>query len=411
MPSQELLAKYVDVILQIGLAVKPGDRLLFDVPLKMPDFGRLLVARAYELGAENAEVIWLDEALSRSRFEHGSSDAVSTVADSVKHRAMSFNEGVSYLRILAEDPAAMSGIDPELIQGFTKRNAEVIIPAREGQMNGRDKWCVAAVPVPAWTESVFGDDGNAETEKMWEAILRTCRVYEEDPIQAWLEHGKDLAARRDYLTSRQYTALRYAGPGTDLTLGLPDAPLWAGGAVTTHSGEDFYPNLPTEEVFAVPHRLKGEGVIASTKPLSYFGELIEGFAFEVSGGQVVKATAERGQETLDRIVTTDEGATRFGEVAMVPMSGAVAREGLVWNNMLFDENDGCHIALGRSYPMCVEGGTEMNEEQQIQVGLNQSAVHVDFVVGSPEVSVFGVTDDGREEPIIQNGEWGFSPVA
>ena len=406
MPSQELLAKYADVILQMGLAVKPGDRILMDLPLVMPEFGRLLVERAYQLGADNVEALWLDDTIRRARFEHGSDEAAIAIADGTRHRAQSFESGVSYLRILAEDPAALSGLDSAKVKEFTRRNAEVISPAREGQMALRDKWAVAAVPIPAWTTSVFEGDIEEATEKMWEAIFRTCRVYEDDPIAAWDQHGHDLAARRDHLNRGEYVGLRYEGPGTDLTLGLTDDPVWQGGSVSSQSGESFFPNLPTEEVFAVPHRLKGDGVIASSKPLSYFGDLIDNFVFEVSGGEVVKATAERGQETLDRILETD-GARRFGEVAMVPVSGAVAREGLVWNNMLFDENDGCHIALGRSYPTGMKGGVEMNPQERIEAGLNDSPIHVDFVIGSPELDVYGVRADGGEEPILLNGEWGF----
>ena len=211
------------------------------------------------------EPLWLDDEIRRARFDHGSDAAAVAITDGARHRALSFESGVSYLRILAEDPAALSGLDPDKVKEFTRRNAEVVVPAREGQMALRDKWAVAAVPVPAWTKTVFDGDIEETTEKMWEAIFRTCRVYEDDPVAAWRQHAAELAARRDHLNQRAYVSLRYEGPGSDLTLGLPERPIWQGGSVTSQSGEDFFPNLPTEEVFAVPHRLKGDGVISSSK--------------------------------------------------------------------------------------------------------------------------------------------------
>ncbi|MBT8213603.1 MAG: aminopeptidase, partial [Acidimicrobiia bacterium] len=200
-------------------------------------------------------------------------------------------------------------------------------------------------------------------------------------------------------------SLRYEGPGTELTLGLPAGTIWIGGS----AGGSFVPNIPTEEVFCGPHRLTGDGVVTATKPLSLFGNLVEDFSFVVSGGRIVEATAATGQAVLDQLLATDDGSVRFGECAMVPMSSAVAAERLVWNNTLYDENDGCHIAIGRAYPINVEGGTAMSADELLAAGLNQSTTHVDFVVGSPDLDVFGATADGSEEPIISNGEWGFTP--
>ncbi len=269
----------------------------------------------------------------------------------------------------------------------------------------RRPWSVVAAPTEPWATTVFPDASAAEAvELLWSAIFRACRADQDDPVAAWRLHAADLFARSNYLSARQYTGLRYEAPGTDLRLGLPAGALWMGG----NEAGAFVPNIPTEEVFAAPHRLVGEGVVSATKPLSLFGTLVEGFSFEVSGGKIVKATADRGQESLDQLLATDDGSVRFGEAAMVPMSGAVAAEELIWNNMLYDENDGCHIAVGRAYQINVEGGTSMSPDELTEAGLNQSTAHVDFVVGSDELDVFGVLDNGTEEPIITNGEWGFT---
>jgi aminopeptidase len=409
MPSREQLRKYAEVAVHVGLGLEPRDRVLIEIPTALPELAHDLVDVAYEGGAENVEVLWLDTAVDRSRFTHGGDAAVDTVSERSRFKALAFEDGVSYLRVLAEDPASMAGIDPDLIGRFTKANNEVVFAARAGQMALEEPWTVIAAPVPGWTASVFPDDElDGATERLWSAILRACRIDQPDPINAWRTHLDGLDTRRRHLTDRHYTALRYRGPGTDLEVGLTDGVVWQGGAPTTSSGRRFCPNIPTEEVFTSPHRSKANGRVAATKPLSYFGSLITDFWLEMADGEVVDSGAGSGGEVLDRILATDEGSMRFGETAMVPQSGAVAAEGLVWNNMLYDENDACHIALGQSYPMCLEGGTELSKDEQIEAGLNQSAVHVDFVVGSPEVSVYGVTADGSEEPIIIDGERGFT---
>ena len=409
MPKREHVRTYAEVAIHVGLGLEPGDRVLIEIPMELRTLAHDLVEVAYEGGAEDVDVQWLDTAVARSRFTHGGDSASRTVSHRSRSLASAFEGGASYLRVLAEDPAAMADIDPDRISGFTKANNEVVFAARAGQMAGEDPWTVIGAPVPAWSASVFPEDELADaTERMWEAIFRTCRINQPDPVEAWRTHLADLAARRRHLTDRHYTALRYRGPGTDLEVGLTDRVVWQGGPVTTSVGRVFCPNIPTEEVFTSPHRTEANGRVAATKPLSYFGSLITDFWFALADGAVVESGAGTGGDVLDRILATDAGSARFGETAMVPQSGAVAAEGLVWNNMLYDENDACHIALGASYPTCYEGGADLSTEEQLEVGLNQSAVHVDFVVGSPQVSVFGVPPDGSEEPIILDGEWGFS---
>ncbi len=410
MPSGEQLRTYAEVAIMVGLGLEPHDRVLIEIPTALPDLAHELVDVAYQVGAEDVEVLWLDTELERSRFINGDMAAAEAVSARSRLKARAFEDDMSYLFVLAQDPAAMAGIDPDLIGRFTKVNNEVVFAARERQFASEVPWTVIGAPVPGWTASVFPDvDLEEATERLWSAIFRACRIDQPNPVAAWTAHLDDLVARREYLTDRRYVGLRYRGPGTDLEVGLTDGVVWEGGGETTPSGRRFCPNVPTEEVFTSPHRYKASGRVAATKPLSYFGSLISGFWFELSEGQVVDSGAETGKEVLDRILATDEGSVRFGETAMVPESGAVAAEDLVWNNMLYDENDACHIALGQSYPTCLERGTDLSREERLAAGLNQSAVHVDFVVGSPEVNVCGVTPDGAEEPIIDSGEWAFTP--
>jgi aminopeptidase len=409
LPAQELLQKYAAVVIGVGLGVEKGDRVVISSPIQLPDFTRILVATAYDRGAESVDVLWQDDVVRRTRFDHGSEAAAGVVSGDSQFRMSGYETGASYLRVLAEDPAALAGVDAARVQKYQKINGEFLKPAMDSMGALEVPWTVIAAPVPAWNSSVFPDDDLLHAEEaMWSAIFRACRIDIDDPVAAWQAHLGDLNNRRDYLTQRRFHQLRYEGPGTDLVVGMTDGVKWEGGGVRTPEGRPFAPNIPTEEVFTSPHRLKAEGRIQATKPLSYFGDIIDSFALQIADGQVVEATAKRGQEVLDRVLATDEGSTRFGETAMVPQSGAVAAEGLIWNNMLYDENDACHIALGQSYSSCFEGASGMTNAERLDAGLNQSSLHVDFVVGSNELSVFGRHEDGTEEPIISKGEWGFT---
>ncbi|MGC2241848.1 MAG: aminopeptidase [Acidimicrobiia bacterium] len=409
MPGQEMLKKYAEVAIAVGLGVERGDRVVVSSPIQIPEFTRLLVATAYEHGAQSVDVLWLDDEVRRSRFVHGSEAAAGAISGDSQFRLAGFEAGASYLRVHAEDPALFAGADMSRVQEHQRANGKYLKPHLDAMGALEIPWCVISAPVPAWNASVFPGDSEIEAaEKMWAAIFRACRIDTDDPVGAWQNHLDNLGRRRDHLTERRFDRIRYEGPGTDLVLGMTDGVKWTGGGVKTPAGRPFAPNIPTEEVFTSPHRMKAEGRIQATKPLSYFGDLIDGFALELSGGAVTSATAARGQDVLERVLGTDDGSIRFGEAAMVPQSGAVAAEKLVWNNMLYDENDACHIALGASYSSCFEGADDMTEAERLDAGLNQSSVHVDFVVGSSDLSVFGVHQDGTEEPIISNGEWGFS---
>ncbi len=406
MPSTDLLSKYAEVAVRVGVGLEPGQRLSIRSSVEAIEFTRHLVDAAYRAGASNVDVMWSDDYISRSRFEHGSPEAAEVVTTGSRAAMAAFEAGDQFLYVSANDPDALAGIDPARIAGFQRTNQAAVEPLTRAQGTLQRQWSVVAAPNPAWATSVFGDVDETEAiERLWSAIFRACRVDQDDPVAAWQAHVADLDARSRYLTSRDYTSLRYEGPGTDLTLGLPERTIWIGG----NAGSSFVPNIPTEEVFCGPHRMKGDGVVTSTKPLSLFGNLVEDFSFRVADGRIVEATAAKGQAVLDQLLATDEGSVRFGECAMVPMSSAVAAERLVWNNTLYDENDGCHIAVGRAYPINIEGGPEMTVGELTEAGMNMSSTHVDFVVGSAQLNVYGVGADGGEEPIITNGEWGFTP--
>jgi aminopeptidase len=409
MPSQDLLAKYADVAVRIGIGLETGDRLLIRSSVEALDLTRLIVEQAYAAGAVNVDVLWADDATSRARFSHGSAEAAEAVSSGSNFLLRAFELGDQIMSVSAADPDAMAGQDLARIGQFQRINGDFLDPVFTAMGAMKVNWSIIAASSPAWALKVFPDATEDEAvELLWDAIFRACRIVEGDPVAAWREHLADLGSRATYLSSRRYTGLRYEGPGTDLTMGLPEGALWDGGAVSTPTGRVFAPNLPTEEVFTIPHRMKVDGTVRATKPLSLFGNLVDDFSFELSGGVVVDAAAGQGQDVLDQLLSTDPGSVRIGEAAMVPQSSAVAKEALVWNQTLYDENDACHIAIGRAYPSCVEGGIDMSPDEQEQAGINHSSVHVDFVVGSDQLNVFGLTADGREEPIIAGGEWAFS---
>jgi aminopeptidase len=407
MPDAQLLQKYAQVAIEVGVGLGPGDRLLITSPISAAPFTRLLASTAYEKGAVNVDVIWTDEDVTRSRFSDGPSEAAEAITGASYLLNNTLTTGDYLLSVRADDPNLLAGQDPERVANHQRVNSDFTRPAREAISTLTKNWSIVAAPTPVWARAVFPylDDERA-VEAMWDAVFRVCRVYQPDPVGAWEEHLAEIENRSAYLNGRRFDALRYRGPGSDLVLGLPDGHVWLGGQVKGPGG-GFVPNIPTEEVFTAPDLRRAEGRIRATKPLSLFGTLVEELAFEMSEGMVVAATASTGQDMIDRILERDDSTKRFGEAALVPQSSNVAREGLIWQNTLYDENDACHIALGTAYPVCIEGGAAMSVEERRERGLNSSSVHIDFVVGSTELDIFGVDSEGVEEPILVAGEWAF----
>jgi aminopeptidase len=408
MPSDQLLMKYAEVAVELGLGIETGDRLIVEMESPaMADFARLIADSAYAAGAENVDVLWLDDYLMKSRFALGDAAAADAVTGHSKLLKAAAETGDFKLRLGAANPELPADVDPAGVSRFDRVNREYAEEYRHKAMSGRLHWCMLGVPTAEWAAVVFPDlEVGEAVEALWGAVLRACRIDRDDPVAAWAEHNAQLRKRAELLTARQFESLRYEGPGTDLKLGLPEQHLWHGGEAQSALGRVFNPNIPTEEVFTAPHRLRGDGVVKSTKPLILNGVTVEEFVLEVSDGRVEKASASSGQDMLDQVLQQDEGAAYFGEVALVPQSSAVARENLVWRHPLFDENDASHIALGEAFPICVaDDAEEKTPEELFEAGLNTSSTHIDFVVGSRELSVFGVHRDGSEEPLLGDGEW------
>lgn len=401
------LQAYAELLVRVGVNLQSGQKLLVRASVDAAPLVRLVVDEAYRLGSPYVEVLWADDSVTRSRFLHGPEGSFGVVP---QYRADAMNqlaaEGAASLAILADDPDALAGTDPERFATFQKVWRPLVRPYSDLAMSDRIAWCVAAAAAPAWARKVFpGQPVEEAMTALWDAIFTATRITEPDPVSAWRDHNAALGARKASLNERRYDALHFKAPGTDLTVGLAEDHLWDGGGSTLPNGVGFVANMPTEEVFTAPHRQRVNGVVRASMPLAYNGILIDDFSLEFKDGAVVKATAGKGQAALDEILATDEGARRLGEVALVPASSPIAKAGVLFLETLFDENAACHIALGRGYVNCVQGAQDLSPEERLVKGLNDSLAHVDFMIGSSAMDIDGVLPDGTREPVMRQGEW------
>ncbi len=408
------LERYAALTVRIGLNLQPGQRLLIigplangGVALEAAALVRHIAAAAYDAGAELVEPIWGDEALQAIRFAHAPRASFQQFSAWLPNALVQHAEaGHAVLSIYANDPDQLKLMPADLVAQVQQATAKSARPFREHISRNRTNWAVVAAAAPSWAARVFPDLAPADQlARLWEAIVALCRLDRPDPIAAWEMHLADLAARTETLNRKAYTALRYTGPGTALTIGLPEGHIWVGGRSTNASGIAFSPNLPTEEVFTMPHKDRVDGTVRSSKPLSYGGTLVEDFSVRFEAGSVVDVHAKKGEQVLRTLIATDAGAARLGEIALVPHSSPIAQSGLLFYNTLFDENAASHVALGAAYKFTLRGGEGMSDEAFEGAGGNRSATHVDFMIGSGELNVDGVRADGQSEPLMRAGEW------
>ncbi len=411
---EQNLEKYAEVILKVGLNLQPGQRLLiqpfdFSTPIfELAPFVRLLVRKAYQIGARFVEVFWNDPQLYLIRLQHASRDSFEEFSTWRRDASLEFTQkGDAKLTIDAFDPDLLIDQDLELMTIVERTALKHYKPVSELTMKNVTNWVTISAPVEGWANKVFPDlPPNNRKAKLWDKIFDICRVKQKDPVLAWNDHVNQLLARSKYLNHKQYTALKLNGPGTDLTIGLPKGHIWVGGREKSQNGIDFIPNIPTEEIFTVPHRDMTEGIVTATKPLP-LNIIIEDFTLTFSKGRVVSATAKKGKEMLDKVFEIDEGASYLGEIALVPHSSPISQSNLLFYNVLIDENASCHIALGKAYKPCLENGDKMSDEEFMTAGGNISLTHIDFMIGSGEMDVDGIIEDGTVEAIMRKGEWAF----
>jgi aminopeptidase len=416
MPAEldQRLKTYGELAVKIGLNLRAGQRLLIIGPLasggaslEAAPFIRHIVASAYRAGASLVEVIWGDDALQMARFAYAPRDSFGEFSTWLPKALFEHAEaGHAVLSVYANDPDQLKDQPTDLVGAVQQAVSRSVRPFRELISRNQTNWTVVAAAGAGWAARVFPQlPRKQQVPRLWDAIGALCRLDRPDPVAAWETHLKALALRRDFLNSKRYSALNYAGPGTALTIGLPEGHLWVSGRSESRSGIAFAPNLPTEEVFTMPRADRVDGVVRSTKPLSYGGNVIENFGLTFANGRAVSVTAERGQAVLQQLLDTDPGAARLGELALVPHNSPVAQSGLLFYNTLFDENAASHVALGSAYKFTMAGGENMDDDTFERAGGNRSAVHVDFMIGSDQLDVDGVLPNGTNEPLMRRGEW------
>lgn len=404
---QNKLAAYANLAIKLGLQIQSGDWLHLTINLDQANLAHLLVEAAYQAGARKVMVQWQDDQLQRLDLTYQSAaDLQTSLPYQEEQLQFIATNHVKRLVVVSTDPAALQGIPTEKIAAYQQRQSKGLAAVRNATQNNQLSWLIIAAASPAWAQKVFPQlTAEAATEELWQAIFKANRVDQPDPIAAWQQHRDDLSARAARLNQYQFDALHYQAPGTDLTIGLPKNHIWEAAGATNTQGECFIPNMPTEEVFTAPDWLRVDGTVSSTKPLSYAGTVLSGLQLTFKNGQVIAATAKQGQATLEQLLATDEGARHLGEVALVPDQSPISQSGLIFYNTLFDENASDHLALGAAYPFSVKNGTKLNKLQLQKAGLNVSQVHVDFMVGSAEMNIDGLTKTGEVVPLFRKGNW------
>jgi aminopeptidase len=401
------LDRLAAVAIEVGLGLAPGQELLITASLDALPLVRRITEHAYRAGASLVTTFYSDDQATLARFRCASDPSFDTAATWLQDAvAQAFRNNAARMAIAGADPALLAREDPEKVGRANRAFSKASRPAMELITRHAINWTIVAAATPAWAAAVFpGEPQDEAVAKLWDAIFAASRVDAPDPVAAWRAHDGELRKRAARLNERRYSTLHFRGPGTNLRVGLADDHVWMGGGTTARNGLACIPNIPTEEVFTTPHCQRVEGAVTSTKPLSYQGTLIAGIQVRFEGGRVVESHATQGEAVLRKMLETDEGARRLGEVALVPHSSPIAASGLLFSNTLFDENAASHIALGQAYSTCIHSGDTMDPAALLEKGANDSLIHVDWMIGSGEIDVDGVYADGRAEPLMRKGEW------
>lgn len=403
------LEKYAELAVRTGINLKEGEGLIIAGNLDTLPLARKIMAKAYEAGAKHVEFQFNDDEMTLIRYNKGK-DFVFDSFPKWKVDALEamYKDNYHHLFIGAPDPELLKDIDGDLVSRNQKSASKAMAPAMQYRMTGFTKWTIIAIPSIPWAKSVFPDLSDEEAvEKLWEKVFEATRIDQEDPIKSWEDHDKKLKKYKSYLNDKNFDKLVLKGPGTDLEVYLADGHFWMGGSKESQKGDSYVANMPTEEVFTTPHRLKVNGKLKATKPLSLNGKLIDNFGFEFKDGKVVDFYAEKGYEVLEKHLENDEGAKYLGEIALVQDDSPISNTKILFNNTLFDENASCHLALGRAYAYAMREGSSSTQEELEERGANYSLIHTDFMVGGPELEITAYEKDGSEVKLFEKGNWTF----
>ena len=404
----EKLLEYARLLVRVGLNVQKGQRLVISSPVECAYFARMCAKEAYDIGCKEVVMNWHDDAMARMKYLQADNEIFDEVPLWRRHFFNDYAlEGAAYLAISASDPENFKGVETGRIIRAQQASGKALKDFDRLQMCSGFPWCIASIPIPSWAKTVFPDCAEEEAmEKLWEAIFKSVRISGDGKaVDRWEEHLSTLHKRMDKMNALRFKKLHYTNSlGTDLTVELPEGHIWEAGNDVTLSGQEYIANIPTEELFTSPLKTGVNGVVYSSMPLVNDGAIIDKFHFVVKDGKIVECHAEKGEEALKGAISVDEGASYFGEVALVPYDSPISNQKILFYNTLFDENAACHIAFGEAYP-CLEGGQKMTKEELKARGLNDSITHVDFMIGTADLSIVGTTEDGREIPVFVDGNF------
>lgn len=409
MNLQNRLEDYAKLLIKKGVNIQKGQKLVIRSPIEVADFTTLCAKIAYEEGAKEVDVLWNHEELTKLKFQHVSLENLSQVSEYIQVQYDGYREeGAAILSLVGENPALLQEIDPEKIKASAKARSLALKKFNEAMMSDEYQWCVAGVAVESWASYLFEDlEKDQALEKLWTLILDTSRV-DAQTMENWNQHLDRLTKLSNRLNEEQFDSLVYSNnKGTDLKVGLPENHIWSAAKSISSKGVEFVPNIPTEEVFTLPHKDQIEGLVYSAKPLNYGGNIIDDFKLRFEEGKIVEFDAKKGRDILAKLVDTDEGSKRLGEVALVPYDSPISNTNLLFFNTLYDENASCHLAIGKAYPTCLEDFEGQSLDELKDRGANDSLVHEDFMVGTEDLSIVGIKKDGQEIQIFKDGN--FAP--
>ncbi len=403
------IRRYAKLLAKTGINVQKGQWVIVQAELDQPEFVEMVVEELYRAGAGDVRVEWSHQPVTKMHYKYQTTERLSkTEKWEIEKWELKKKELPAMLYLESSDPDGLKGVDQDKFTAVRSARTKVIKPYRD-DMDNKYQWCIAAVPGKAWAKKVFPElNVNQAVEKLWDAILKASRADGPDPIREWMRHNDNIAKRCDHLNRLGLTSLEYkSSNGTDFKVGLIDGALFMGGGEESLKGRYFNPNIPSEEIFISPKAGEAEGIVYSTKPLSYQGELIENFSVRFEGGKVVEVKAEKNVELLEKMISMDEGAKMLGECALIAHDSPINNSGILFYNTLFDENASCHLALGHGFTNCVRGYENMSKEELTKKGINDSLIHVDFMIGSKDLDIFGITKNGERVQIFKNGNWAF----
>ena len=410
MTMEEKLKEYARLAVVTGLAVKPGQEVMISASVEVADFVQIVMEQAYKAGASDVVVEWMDNEAAKLRYQHSYMEKISQCPEwtSLMRNTMA-QRGAAFLSIRSDDPRVLADVDPKKPAAAQKASRNACGPFVEAHRNGTMPWCIIGAASPKWAQAVFPDLPEQEAlDRLWDAIFQTARVDSGDAVAAWEAHRQEFQKRIAWLNEQAFDALHYQNSlGTDLTVGLLPGGIWCGGGAATADGRWHFMNLPTEEVYTAPHRERTEGTVYSSMPLNFNGNLIDQFYLTFEKGRVVDFGAKQGEEVLRSILEMDEGAKYLGECALVPYDSPISNLRILFYNTLYDENASCHLAVGSGISEAIEGGMSKSREELLQVGINDSLTHVDFMFGTADLSITGIRPDGTRVPVFQNGNWAF----